>query len=82
MVLSKVPSDLSPFIIRDALQPALQTVCSDLYTRANTVPLLYTGLERPRGSRWPRKRGKKRGRSSPVRCFARVQILRRALRNL
>jgi hypothetical protein len=29
MVLSKVPSVFSPFIIRDALQPALQIACSD-----------------------------------------------------
>jgi hypothetical protein len=34
MVLSKVPSVFSPFVIRDVLHRALQTACSDLYTRA------------------------------------------------
>src|SRR5215469_4103492 len=45
MVPSKVPSDLSPFVIRDALHPALQTACSDLYTRARhrASPLHWAG---------------------------------------
>ena len=73
MVLSEVPSVYSPVVIRDVLHRALQTACSDLYPRANTVPPLHTGLERPGGSRWPRSCGKKWGRSSPVRCFVRVQ---------
>ena len=33
-------------------------------------------------SLWPRNRVPKWGRSSPTRCFARVQIDRRAMRNL
>ena len=40
------------------------------------------GLERPQASLWPRNRVQKWGRSSPTRCFARVQIDRRAMRNL
>ena len=40
------------------------------------------GLERPQASLWARNRGQKRGRSSPFRRFARVQIDRRAMRNL
>src|SRR5215469_2265296 len=35
----------------------------------NTIGLLCAGLERPRGSRWPRSRGKKWGRSSPARVL-------------
>ena len=31
---------------------------------------------------WPRASGQKWGRSSPTRCFAHVQIDRRAIRNL
>ena len=82
MVLSKVPSDLSPFVIRDVLHRALQTVCSDLYARAKrrTSPLHWAGTT-PRVT-LATQAGQKGGRSSPVRCFARVQILRRAPRNL
>ncbi len=43
---------------------------------------LPVGLERPRGSIWPRNRVQKWGRSSPTQGFARVQIDRRAMRNL
>jgi hypothetical protein len=40
------------------------------------------GLERPQASVWARNRVQKWGRSSPFRCFARVQKDRRAMRNL
>src|SRR2546430_17321658 len=40
------------------------------------------GLERPQASLWPRNRVQKWGRSSPTQGFARVQIGRRAMRNL
>ena len=40
------------------------------------------GLERPTSHFWARNRVQKWGRSSPTRCFARVQIDRRASRNL
>jgi hypothetical protein len=40
------------------------------------------GLERPRGSLWPRSRGQRWGRSSPVRAFPAPKPLRRAQRNL
>jgi hypothetical protein len=40
------------------------------------------GLERPQASLWPRNRVRKWGRSSSTRFFARVQIDRRAMRNL
>jgi hypothetical protein len=40
------------------------------------------GLERPQASLWPRNRVQKWGRSSPTQGFARVQIDRRAMRNL
>src|SRR6516164_7035821 len=82
MVVSKVPSVflLSSFEMYYIVHYKLHAPIS---TRGqNTVPLLYTGLERPRGSLWPRSRAQKGGRSSPVRCFARVRILRRAPRNL
>jgi len=41
-----------------------------------------SGLERPQASLWPRNRVQKWGRSSPTQGFARVQIDRRAMRNL
>ena len=40
------------------------------------------GLERPQVSLWPRNRVQKWGRSSPTRCFARVQVDRRGIRKL
>ena len=40
------------------------------------------GLERPHELLWARKRAQKWGRSSPIRCFVRAQIDRRAMRNL
>jgi hypothetical protein len=40
------------------------------------------GLERLHESLWPRNRVRKWGRSSPTQGFARVQIDRRAMRNL
>jgi hypothetical protein len=40
------------------------------------------GLERPQASLWPRNRAENWGRSSPTKGFARVQIDRRAVRNL
>src|ERR1700691_4974009 len=39
------------------------------------------GLERPHELLWARKRAQKWGRSSPIRCFVRVQIDRRDLHN-
>src|SRR6266478_814258 len=39
------------------------------------------GLERPHELLWARKRAQKWGRSSPIRCFVRVQIDRHVLRN-
>ena len=39
------------------------------------------GLERPHELLWARKRAQKWGRSSPIRCFVRAQIDRRAMRN-
>lgn len=44
-------------------------------------PRNLVGLERPRRSLWPRDSAKTWGRSSPTRCFARVQIGNRAMRN-
>jgi len=51
-------------------------------TRARHRQKSLCGLERPRASLWARNRVQKWGRSSPARCFARVQIDRRAMRNL
>lgn len=39
------------------------------------------GLERPHELLWARKRAQKWGRSSPIRCFVRAQIHRRAMCN-
>lgn len=57
--------------------------CNSYLLHALTSPLLRNpvGLERPRGSLWPRHGAKKWGRSSPTRCFARGQIDSRAMRN-
>jgi len=43
---------------------------------------LLVGWSDPKHHFWPRNRVQKWGRSSPTRCFARVQIGRRAMRNL
>jgi hypothetical protein len=51
-------------------------------TRAKHRKESAPGLERPQASLWPRNRVQEWGRSSPTRCFARVQIDRRAMRNL
>ena len=40
------------------------------------------GLERPHELLWARNRAQKWGRSSPIRCFVRVQTYRRAMRNV
>jgi hypothetical protein len=61
---------------------AFKTYSSEVERGQNTVLLLRYGLERPPGPLWPRNRGQKRGRSSPFRCFARVQFNRRDIRNL
>src|SRR5215472_6567858 len=58
MVLSKVPSVLSPFIIRDVLQLALQTACCGFGRGQTPCLLVPCGLERPRRSFWPRSRPK------------------------
>jgi len=57
--------------------------CNSYLLHAIQSPLLsnLVGLERPRGSLWPQHGAKKWGRSSPTRCFARVQIESRAMRN-
>lgn len=48
-----------------------------------TLPRAARGrLERPHESLWARNRAKKWGRSSPTRCFARVQIGRHAIHKL
>ncbi len=52
------------------------------HTRAKHRKESPRGLERPQASLWPRNRVQKWGRSSPTQGFARVQIDRRAMRNL
>src|SRR5271167_2771326 len=52
------------------------------HTRAKHRKKSPRGLERPQAALWARNRVQKWGRSSPTQGFARVQIDRRAMRNL
>jgi len=65
MVLSEVPSVFPPFVIRGALQLALQNVCSDSCTLAKHGPeLLGAGGSDPTIS-WAAESPQKWGRSRP-----------------
>src|SRR3974390_1165393 len=65
----------SPFVIRDVLQRAIQNAWSDHLARAKhySFSLQWAGAT-PRVT-LATQSGEKWGRSSPLRCFARAQIL-------
>ena len=74
MVLSKVPSACSPFVMRDVLHRALQTACSDDRTRAkHGHGITVTGGSDPEVL-WAAESRQLRGRSRPSQGFARVQM--------
>ena len=65
MVILEVPSAPPPFVIGDALRPALQNVCSDSCTRAKHDPeLLGAGGSDPTKF-WVAESRQKWGRSRP-----------------
>jgi hypothetical protein len=65
MVLSEVPSVSAPFVIRDALQAALQNVYSDSRTRPKHGPELFGAGGSDPTEYWAAESPQKWGRSRP-----------------